>query len=188
MDSLPTKVLAQDSFEVTFPCGSRAWVFGVEHGRWAYDASWPDGARPQRPDLTYPNQDRALRAAWCAIYRPPAPVGRLLKEVHSLALSCDHNNALFTRALKEMLRERTGEAFSVAKLRGGGSWVAVREAGGRELSPRRQALLVSLFPGLPVTPQGLEVRPCGGERVQVICMAAGEPLPEGFTVGPHGWD
>ena len=88
-------------------------------------------------------------------------------EVHALALACNQDVQLFTKTLKRLLRE-PGE--------------------GGALSPNRLALLTTVLGDRGRDWNGLNIRPCGGERVEILCKVAGYGLPPGFRVLPPNWD
>lgn len=183
---LPARVLS-DGIAVTFPCGGTATISPYGDG-FTYEARKADGTAVSWAGPAICDRERALRMAWGAVCTAPPALALDAADVHALALSCDRDVKLFAKTLKRLLRARTGVSFSVTRGRGTASgWVDVStQPGGGDLSAAGEAMLRSIFGDL--AHGGMSVRPRGGERVRVICDAAGFPLPDGFVVQPPDWD
>ncbi len=189
--SLPVTILDGGSFAVTFPCGARV-TFTHTGGGYLYEGTKANGQRVEWKDRTIPDREHALALAWAAVHPGFPPLDLEQAVVHAEALACNHDVKRFTATLKRYLRARTGVTFSVTKGSGrglGSGWVDVREygQGSKGMSPGNAAALQAMF-GHIALGSHMSVRPDGGERVSVICKAAGVPLPDGFVVREPAYD
>lgn len=187
--TLPVTVLDGGSFAVTFPCGARVTFTDTGAG-YLYEGTKASGQPVMWTGRPISDREHALRLAWGDVHPGFAPLDLEQADVHAEALACDRDVKRFAATLKRYLRARTGVTFSVSRGRGTASgWVDVREMGqgSRPISSGNAAALQALFGTLALGGH-MSVRPGGGERVSVICKAAGFPLPEGFVVRPPDWD
>lgn len=187
---LSVNVLRDGTFVAALPCGGTVALRPVPGGGFTYEGSKADGSPVVWLGGSIPDRARALRLAWVAAITLPGPLDLEQSEVHAEALACDRDVKRFAATLKRYLRARTGVTFSVSRGRGTASgWVSVREMGqrdGESLGPESAATLEALFGHIAMGE--MSVRPGGGERVGVVCRAAGFPLPPGFVVRPPDWD
>jgi hypothetical protein len=179
--------LANGGAAVVFPCGGRAEIYPV-HDRgqiagWSFSGVRADGTETSGRGPWAHDPARAPQRAWCETIARPAPISTPIAEIHALATAVDRGSSKdFAAALRRILFERTGVRFSVRKGTGtGSSWVRVRPEGDYEA-----AVLASVFSD--AHGGDLSIRPCGGERLAVICIAAGVDTPEGFKVRAPDWD
>lgn len=180
--------LSHGAFAVTFPNGATAAIFPVDGGqRFGFSAVHADNT-PAGHDTTS-SAERAFREAAIAVATAPAALQMDLDTAHALALACDRDTKLFTKTLKRLLHLRTGIRFSVARSTGtASSWVRIKGTGKwGECTTAEHVALAKVF-GRQAGASGMSIRPCGGERVWIVCQAIGVGLPEGFKVRAPEWD
>ena len=166
-------------FEVTFGHGGRCDVYRCTNN-WNEDV-WAVSTIAGRYGRQSTIAEHALReASKISFIDEVFPAWGSAADVHALALACNSDRSLLTKTIKRIAKERFGVKLLAKRGRGTGSgWVHVDTAKGEGIGA--QTIVDTLCE------QGL-IRPCGGERVAVICQLAGHPLPDGFRVQAPQWD
>lgn len=166
-------------FEVTFGHGGCCEIYRCANA-WGEDVWSVEtlGGRTGRQSLT---SEHALHeASKVSFVSDVFPAWGSAADVQALARECDDDRTLFTKTIKRIAKERFGVKLSARGGRGTGwGWVHVEAAKDGDIGAR--TIVDTLCE------QGL-IRPCGGERVAVICQLAGHPLPDGFEVTAPQWD
>ena len=102
-------------YRVTYPCGGTAELWydgeGFNEG-WHWHAERANGLELRRSQChRATTMEGAFRAAWCQVRPSPAPlVGVTLERLRPLE---NADRSVYTKALRKMLRDRTGRTWSV---------------------------------------------------------------------------
>lgn len=202
MDISPrARIRPIDSFThvVTYPCGGSVRITEVANARpgsggKAFSVRVVEGEREQQVWIPGGFGGRyaqtfadAFTHGWAAAAKvAEQQPWKTAKEVHALALECNSDRALFTKTVKRIAKQRFGVKLGARGGRGTGyGWVKIsapKKHTGYDLAVLR------LLSGSDTAHDEHSVRPCGGERVAIICRLAGYPLPEGFKVRAPEWD
>lgn len=173
--------LGCDTYRVIYGHGGCAEISKVSECDWrgAYwsVSSEPSGARGRNTAHEATALAEGSRVSFDADVF--APWGTAT-DVHALALACNSDRGLFTKTIKRIAKQRFGVKVSARGSTGTGyGWVHVKAATRGDIGAET---IVSRL-----CAHGT-IRPCGGERVSVICQLAGHQLPDGFTITPPQWD
>jgi hypothetical protein len=190
--------IGSDDFDVSFPWGGRARIYSVsrrdESVGWR--AQLVNEAGESIRYISTPSyhgdglavtSEKAFLAAGVAAFDGSTVTAwGSAADVHKLARMCDDDRALFVKTIKRIAKERFG--VTTLSVRGSTGtaygWVSVSPKVRYEPT-MSEAIVISQIGGRS---DDASIRPCGGERVAVICRLAGHPLPEGFTVTAPQWD
>lgn len=136
--------------------------------------------------------DHAFVGAWSVAAVAPEPVALSRDQVAELARQAEGGARQATKILRELLKMRTGFAWSVTVGRGTAySWITISSVSKRAdkwrgLSHHDQALLSAIL-GWRV--QGSEsIRPGLGVRASYVWRIAGYPIPEDLYIATPSWD
>jgi hypothetical protein len=186
------------TFAVKFGCGGRAEVYQCsrEDGSVGWGARVVDDAgetvsyvtlRGYHGDGLADTSDEALADAAVEAFREDSvPAWSTSAEVHELARQGNSDRGTFVKLVKRIARERFGVKLSVRGSRGTAyGWVHI-SSNDRRSPTLAERIAISTIDGRRSA--DASIRPCGGERLAVICRLAGHPLPEGFTVTAPQWD
>jgi hypothetical protein len=185
----------EPEYDVRFPWGGRARIYPVSRADESigWRAQLVDDAGEtvkyvsmHAHDGNAATPELAFEAAGCEAFdNSSVPTWGTAEDVHKLARECDDDRTLFTKTIKRIAKERFGVKVNAKGSRGTAwGWVHV-EATDETIGGK---IVCGLVDGSKYSRGRASVRPCGGERVWVICQLAGHPLPEGFKVNAPEWD
>lgn len=178
--------LADGAFRVTFPNGRTATLLQAHGGMVGWSVQGEDGLAGEAWGFAH-----ALRAAWTSCASAPEATKLSAAEVQVLADAAEGCTAAATKALKKVLKLRTGFAWSVRSGRGtSGSWITISSLGSRQVNgtmSTRDAVTLSTILGESAH-DSHSIRPCGGVRAECIWKIAGLPVPSTLRVNAPTWD
>jgi hypothetical protein len=183
-------------FALAFPCGGKAVVVeltdATDNKCFSVDVDHGDRLKRVRvPSYSghgyAADAETAFRHAWGNAFNAGSfDAWGTAVDIHDLARRCNDDRSLFVKTLKKIARQRFGVKLRVrAGRRKASGWVDVSTTDPND----GQALgVIKHITGYVTVTSESSIRPCGGERVAVICRLAGHPLPKGFTVSAPTWD
>jgi hypothetical protein len=177
-------------WQVEYPCGGSAVITERDNGdafghfRWETERANGLPSREFRFDRAV-NLERACRAAWAELRPEPAPTGDTLD---ALSDADSWETKAYTKALRNVLKRRTGRLWSVKVGQGTGySWVSINSPPARQENYGMSADDESLLAATLNESMGgyVSIPPTPGYRLSYILRAAG--LPDSATLAEHSW-
>lgn len=193
MDATKTRIRPTSdgaSADVTFPCGRKARIY-QSGGTWRWNIMDDGPVMLHRQGETYGGAEKALLCAKVAISTAPAPIEISKEELAKLAREAEGSAKVATRIFRDLLRLRTGRAWSATIGRGTAySWITLGAPRGRLDGYSMVAddvVTLSAVLGEHVG-DSHSVRPCRGVRAFYVYVLAGHPVPDDLVVSAPSWD